>query len=218
MEHMDEKIITMMKELEAERSDLTAEEEEKPPVDTAEISEEASIDVSQPLVRIADELVPFFLIELIEDTLYAPLPRTFRLLTRQEASIKYPSEHRPSLIYSNDTGTVSLAFHYTTDPVPNRDIEFFTDTMIHVLRSVQPVRSWIGQGMTATNQGKPAGYCEFITGSLDGNLYHYMLFTELNGRALLCSFNCSEAESKIWKPVGKSILKAIQVEEEQKGV
>lgn len=93
-------------------------------MDTAEISEEALIDVSQPLVRIGDELVPFFLIELIKGTLYAPLPRTFRLLMKQEASIKYPSEHRPSLIYSNDTGTVSLAFHYTPDPVPNGDIEF----------------------------------------------------------------------------------------------
>ncbi|MFX3633297.1 MAG: hypothetical protein ACE3L7_30550 [Candidatus Pristimantibacillus sp.] len=195
MSHMDEKIIAMINGIEP--SDYS--------VETSVGKQEEMPDVRQPIVRIGTEMVPFMKQRLLEDKIAVYMPKSFKLMTPSAAAIKYPSERRPGLIFTNDIGTINLAFNYTVNPLDESDIEPFRDAMVEMLKRMQPVLQWYEDGIKEID-GRSIGYCEFLTPAMNVNLYNLMFFVSLEDRALLCTFNCIEDEMVDWKKIAINIM------------
>ncbi|MNP02398.1 hypothetical protein D3C76_942510 [compost metagenome] len=207
MSAMDEQIFAML--YDAEKVEMAEGEElsESLPIEnTIEI-----IDITQPLVLVEGERMPFGRKELLDGKLSMILPKSFQVMNPQEVAIKYPSEHRPSLIYTNETGSINLTFNGLDHPLTDEGLADLTEEMSHMLRFNLPIREWKGSGVRENARGERMGYAMYISSGLNANLYNEMGFAILEGKTLLCSFNCTEHEMKTWAPLFQSMMDSLQV-------
>lgn len=146
---------------------------------------------------------------LLSNHLEILLPKGFTVMSEKMAALKYPKGNRPSLIYTNKSGSVNVAFNHTQSKLSNNDMPKFTEAMKKYLKSAQPAATWISDGVATVNK-KNVGYLEMITPGLDTKIYNLMFFVELDNRALLITFNCTEEQMKTWQPVAKKIMNSIK--------
>ncbi|AJS58661.1 hypothetical protein [Paenibacillus sp. IHBB 10380] len=207
MSAMDEQIFAMLYEAEkVETEELEGLSESLPVENAIEI-----IDITQPLVLVDGERMPFGRKELLDRKVSMILPKSFQVMNPQQVAIKYPSEHRPSLIYTNGAGSINLTFNCLDNPLTDEGLAGLTEDMSHILRFNLPIREWKGSGVRENAHGEQIGYSLYISSGLNANLYNEMGFAILEGKTLLCSFNCTEQEMKTWAPLFQSMMDSLQV-------
>ncbi|MCU6339997.1 hypothetical protein KW823_26135, partial [Enterobacter quasiroggenkampii] len=94
MQHLDEKILAMMKELEEERQECDGEMREEDGIAGSGSGGQGkleSIDFNHPLISVNGQMIPLTDRTLLAGKLHVRMPKTWRLMTQQEAAIKYPS-------------------------------------------------------------------------------------------------------------------------------
>ena len=126
--------------------------------------------------------------------------------------LKYPSGNRPALVYSNESGTVNLAFSYTPNPLTQDGLPELKEQMIRVFKALYPSADWRSEGMELVN-GRKVAYLELVTPAADTRIYNLLFFTDVGGRALLCTFNCPEEQSGDWEAAALRILLSLTVRE-----
>ncbi|BFH17785.1 hypothetical protein WJ0W_001792 [Paenibacillus melissococcoides] len=208
MEHVDEQIISL----------LYGEQENKEQADDKQNGTQSDQPIlfHQAVLKINGETIPFTEERLLNGKIRVLLPKTFHQMSPQAAAMKYPSERRPELIYTNDNASINIAFNHTEHNVMEAEIEEFTVSMIHILRRMQPILQWYEDGVKDIH-GKRVGYCEFLAPSLNVNVYNLMFFAELEQTALLCTFNCSEEEMKHWQPIARGLMDSLVIGELEEG-
>lgn len=202
MEYMDEKIIELMNEKQEELARISKENN----------GYEGTVrqDVQTDFIEINDEIIPFEEKSVLEDKVKLRLPETFIVMPPEIASLKYPSERRPNLIYTNESASINIAFNHTQSPLHDTNMEAFKKSMVQVIKKTQPLARWFEEGVRNVN-GRNIGFCDFLAPALDVNIYNLLFFAELEGRALLCTFNCTEEEMKDWKPVAMGIMDSVKI-------
>ncbi|WP_373681346.1 hypothetical protein [Aneurinibacillus soli] len=201
---MDEKIIELMREVQKEINQASGE------------SNDDKVDVQKPFIKIKGEVIPFEEKRLLGNSLKIHLPKAFSIMSPKMAALKYPSEKRPTLIYTNEDTTINMAFNYTKSQLKNSDVDSFKNNMVQILKKTQPLARWFDEGVENIN-GQNVGYCDFLVPSLDATIYNLLFFTDLRGKALLCTFNCLEEEMTDWKPIAKGIMESLYICAEEEG-
>lgn len=212
MNHMDEKILAVMRTNEKEENaEKEAELGVEATADTAVENTVDGVDVQRAFLRIGDEVVSFQTVYILDGKLSLRLPKTFRVMPEELARLKYPSEHRPGLIYTDETHTVNLAFNHTSTLLNQEEIEDFQQALTHMMRSTQPIERWMGEGMEKVD-GRKAGTCAFIVPTLNSSVFNLMFYSDLDDKALLCTFNCLEPDMNDWKPVAEAMFRSMKWE------
>ncbi|WP_128102989.1 hypothetical protein [Paenibacillus sp. DCT19] len=202
MKHWDEKIVAMMNGMK-----MNSVEDDN----YGHIPEDPEPDLKAAFLQIGGNPYSFQETELLEGKLWMMLPRTFKPMSEQMMNMKYPSQHRPSTIYTNAEGTINIAVNHTINPLPAEDLPLFKQSMIQILRRTQKLTKWYGDGDRMVG-GREAATCEFLTPVVYANLYHLMLFTSLEDRALICTFNCTDHELDDWQRVASAIMNSVRFE------
>lgn len=138
------------------------------------------------------------------------LPQTFKVMSEKMVQAKYPNGNRPKLIYTNPEGSVNIAFNHTPSRLQDTQMAQFTAAMKKVLLAQQPKAVWIADGVINSNR-KQIGFLEALTPATDTQIYNLMFFVELDGKALLISFNCLEKDRHKWQPLAKEIMKSLKL-------
>lgn len=207
MKHWDEKIVAMM-------NGMTTD---APDDGYGHIPEEPDLDLTAAFLQIGGEPYSFQETELLEGKARMMLPRTFKPMSEHMMNLKYPSQHRPGTIYTNAEGTINIAVNHTVNPLPGEDLPLFKQSMIQILRRTQKLTKWYGDGDRTVGE-RAAATCEFLTPVVNANLYHLMLFTSLEERALIFTFNCTDLELDDWKRVASAMMNSIRFEvDEERG-
>jgi hypothetical protein len=206
MEHWDEKIVSM----------LNGGTNGRPADNYGVMTEEAGPDITAPVVQIGDELHTFVETELLDGAMRMLLPQTFKPMSAEMARKKYPSEHRPGVIYTTSNARINIAVNHTLNPLPEEDLPEFKKAMIQMLRRTQKLTKWYGDNEFSLG-GKPVATCEFLTPVLNASLYNLILFASLADRALMCTFNCTDEELDDWKPIALAMMKSIQFIPQEEG-
>ncbi len=194
---MDEKIIELIREKEKELEQKSEEERIRQGVQAG-------------LVIINGEGIEFEEKSLLDDRIKMRLPKNFKVMSPEIASLKYPYEKKPYPIFTNETATKNISFNYTDGGVSEKEIGGFRDSMRLVLERLQPSAVWLEDGIMELN-GKKLSFFEFISQALDANLYNLMFFAELDGKALICAVNCVEEEMEDWMPVARGMMSSFKV-------
>ena len=103
-----------------------------------------------------------------------------------------------------------MAFTYTSTAVNETEIGDFTKEMVRVLRKTQKLQQWYGDGVKEYQI--PIGYCEFLSPTMNANVYNLMFFVSLDDRVVLCTFNCLDIEMKDWKPVAHQMMASTKIQ------
>ncbi|WP_166241089.1 hypothetical protein [Paenibacillus turpanensis] len=213
--HMDEKIIAMIREAEEEEGAAAAAAG-----DTAEATEEEKKTpmqqglelVQQPFVQVGSELVPLEDRLILEDRVRIRMPKLFHIMPPEVAKIKYASERRPNLIYTDDSTSVNLAFTHSASLLNDEEMGQFTELIVQMLKRTQQGARWLGQGVIPVG-GREVGYCACTLPVLDSDLYQLMFFISLEDRALLCTFNCLAKDRQKWEQLALGMMQTLRIME-----
>jgi hypothetical protein len=131
-------------------------------------------------------------------------------MSEEMAKLKYPSERRPTLIYTNDEASVNVAFNQTITRITDNKINDFKQAVSKSFENLYPSAKWIKNNVIKINN-KNVGVLELITPALDGKVYNLTFFMEIDGKVLLSSFNCTEKQMEEWQPIAHEIMQSIKI-------
>lgn len=147
---------------------------------------------------------------LLNDKVELKIPKEFNKMSEELMNIKYPSERRPTLVYSNESGGINVALNLTQNQASQEMIAAYKDNLVKSFKNVYPSAEWKDSGVKTIN-GKKVGYLELVTPAIDTEIYNLMFFTDLDGKLLLCTFNCTKKSIDEWTSTAKEIMNSLKI-------
>ena len=147
---------------------------------------------------------------ILNDRVEIKLPKEFQIMSEEMVSLKYPSERRPTLIYTNESGGINVAFNLTENKANQDIIDPYKDNFVKTFKNMYPSADWKDNGVKIIN-GKKVGFLELVTPAIDTEIYNLMFFTDLEGKLLLCTFNCTKKDIKEWETTAKEIMSSLKI-------
>lgn len=166
--------------------------------------------LSLALISFAFSTIELETKSLLNDRLELKIPKALGIMSEGMIQIKYPSERRPTLVYTNETGGINVALNLTQNQANQDILQAYYDNMVSTFKQIYPSATWKGKGIKEIN-GRSVGFLELITPAIDTEIYNLMFFTDLDGKLLLCTFNCTIENVDEWNPVAHEILNSIRV-------
>jgi hypothetical protein len=84
--------------------------------------------------------------------------------------------------------------------------------MVSSLKRAHPDANFTDSGVKDIN-GKKVGYFKMITTAADQNVFVMYFFTNVDGKAVIFTFNCTEKRLPQWKDVADSMMMSLKVTE-----
>lgn len=165
-----------------------------------------------PLLSFAANKIKLKLRSLLEDRIELKVPNDFEIMSEEMTNAKYPSENRPTLIYSNESGSINVALNYTETVAGQSFMELYVESLVSTFESLYPSAEWKDSGVEEIN-GRKVGYLKLITPAEDSNIYNVIFFTDLDGKLLLASFNCTENFIPEWEETADEIMNSLKIKE-----
>ena len=170
-------------------------------------------DIKNGYVVIRDENIPFSEREIIEGRLYMTIPSDFGLMPPELARVKYPSENRPDIIFSDEEGAISINFSLTGDKLQNEDIEDAKDYLQQVVLKMNPSSRILSSEIIEDETR--IGYFDFISPAIDGEIYNLMFIFSLDGQFILGTFNCMDMDKAQWLEIAVQMIHSIRITEDK---
>jgi hypothetical protein len=139
------------------------------------------------------------------------LPDYFNLMSKELVEIKYPSGNRPTEIYSDEQGGVSIGFSHTANQMELEQLPELMPLFIEQFSNMYPTIKW-GKTDTRKINGLNCVVLEFETPAIDTEIYNLMGITVLDGRMLIFTFNCIVPVKSEWEEKASQIINSIQVQ------
>ncbi|UIO41946.1 hypothetical protein LOY85_24630 [Brevibacillus brevis] len=185
-----------------------AEQNAAQTTDAAKTTEAPKTDSTTPAATTNDKLEAK---KVLNDKVEILIPKGFTVMSEEMAKVKYPTENRPSLIYTDEKGSINIAFSHTETPVQDSLLKDLKDPMKQAFTNAYKDATWYRDEVIQIN-GKNVGVFEMLTPGVDTKIYNLIFFTELDGKVLMTTFNCTEAQMEEWKPLAQEILMSYKVQ------
>lgn len=138
------------------------------------------------------------------------IPKAFKPMSEEMLKIKYPSERRPDLVYTNERGSVNIALNHTKNRMPANQIPAFHRSLEATFKKIHPSAEWFRSEVSKIN-GRQFIVLEMRTPAIDTQIRNIMLGTSMDERLLLISFNVTKELEKEWLPVGKKVVESVKI-------
>lgn len=139
------------------------------------------------------------------------IPESFDFMTDDIARIKYPSELRPHVIFTNEDASVDYKFSYVNQTLDEGLLdELIKQTKLN-LRKIYTGIQFYDKDIFQVD-GTKLGWFEFMSPAIDGSLYNIVFYTWINGQLLQGGFNCIYEDSVSWRPIVINSLRTIRKE------
>lgn len=160
-------------------------------------------------IKIQGRIYTFEKTALYDNKFTILLPTNFKRMDEAVAKFKYPSEERPEIILSDDTGATNITFNYIPEEITNEEIPNTRDAMVKILKKLHPSSRWFEIGEKNVKE-KNVAFCEFSSPALDGNIFNVMYFVEIHENILMGTINFKANEKKYWKIAAHQIIETIE--------
>lgn len=160
-------------------------------------------------IYVGDAWEEFSRIELFDSKMAVMIPASYVLMDEQAAKLKYPSEQRPQVIYSNPEGDVNFTFSLFDTPITDRQVMQAIDQFQLVIKKIQPANIFYEKKQDPLN-GSVVGWFDFKGYALDDQIYTMMYVTPIDGKVMHGIFNCRFSESLSWKHVALQLMQSIE--------
>ena len=137
------------------------------------------------------------------------LPLDFTQMDESTLLVKYPNTaNRPTEVYTNDKGSVNIAFNHTPNPISEQELNQVQTAIQQQLSATNGVEILKTDKLTSNNSEFLT--IEFMSNAIDTKIYNTMFITVLDGKLLLGTFNCTINELNEWKPISKKMIGSIE--------
>lgn len=138
------------------------------------------------------------------------MPVGFEPMSEEMLSFKYPNERRPTLVFTNPSGSVNVALNHTQNRVLNDQLPELHQALDQMFRQLFPSAEW-NRSETGQRNGMRYSTLDLITPAIDTEIRNIMMAVSLDDRMLLVSFNCVRELEAQWAPLGQQIIDSISV-------
>lgn len=147
---------------------------------------------------------------LLSDKVEILLPKDFEIMSEEMMKTKYPSERRPTLVYTNKEGSINIAFNHLKDKASQQQLPQFKKTFEDTFKNLYPSATWYSNEIRKIN-GRDVGILELITPAVDTEVYNLIAYTPLERNLLLVTFNCTKEQLNTWKSTGQTIIASLKI-------
>jgi hypothetical protein len=147
---------------------------------------------------------------LLDNKVELKIPKDFEIMSEEMMKLKYPSERRPALVYTNESGGINVALNLTQNDANQDIISAYKDNFVQSFKNLYPSAEWKDSGVNEIN-GRKVGYLELVTPAIDTEIYNLIFFTDLDGKLLLCTFNCTKKDITEWTSIAKEIMNSLKI-------
>lgn len=148
---------------------------------------------------------------LLNDKIEILVPKEFKEMSKELLDVKYPrTQNRPSYVLTDEGATVNVAFTHLPNAADKTVIEAYKNSIKSSYEKAFPTAVWKGDGVATIND-KQVGYLKLITQAADQKVYNYLFMTDVDGKLLIGTFNCTEKLMPEWEEVGEKIVKSLKV-------
>lgn len=100
------------------------------------------------LLNLSQNLKPIL---IVNEKVEMLLPSGFKIMSEEMLMTKYPSGNRPTLVYTNDEGTVNLAVNHTKNHIALDQLEEAKGIFVGQFEQIYPEAQWYRQEMIQIN-------------------------------------------------------------------
>lgn len=147
---------------------------------------------------------------LLDDKISLKIPKDFEIMENEMMELKYPSSNRPTLVYTNESGGINVALNHTQNAANQAAMGEVHKALKGAFTNLYPSADWKGDGVKEIN-GKKVGYMKLISPAIDTEIYNCMFYTDVDGRLLLCTFNCTINDMDEWATTADQIMNSLTV-------
>lgn len=158
-----------------------------------------------------DILLDFRMQELFDGRIQIMMPSQFTRMDIETAKKKYPSEMRPNLIYTDESGEVNLTFSLFEQYAGSSQIEGTLRRYQELIRKGRQDAEMLSRGSWEI-EGTYCGWFDFRNNALDEVLYNLLAVVGLKKYLILGMFNCMYDDRDKWRDIMERILRSIQGE------
>lgn len=133
------------------------------------------------------------------------IPKEFKIMKDEIVKIKYPSGNPPSLVYTNDNGTINIALVLNDVKMHNTEIEEYVKLMESTYKSYTKD---VKMNFWEINNHK-IGEIEFISEVSDTEIYNHLIAFSVNGKLRIVNFNCTKEYVEEYQDVSNFIINSI---------
>ncbi|MBL6445375.1 hypothetical protein JMN32_03595 [Fulvivirga sp. 29W222] len=155
---------------------------------------------------------PLVLKSLIGGKVEMLMPEDFELMSETMLNQKYPSSNRPTIVYTNPEGSVNMVVNHTWNKISLNQLPEAIPTFSNQFEKLYPNIKWYRKELVKLNE-RDFVVLEFISPALDTDIYNLMFVTELEGRLLMFSFNCTKDQEIAWKMTANKMMRSVRIED-----
>lgn len=149
--------------------------------------------------------------ELFDKKVEILIPKEFKIMSAEMLDFKYPNRvNRPKLVFTNEDGTVNVALNMLANSATQANVTAYKDAIKNSYRKAFPTAAWQGDGVVNINNRK-VGYLKLITQAVDQKVYNYLFLTDVDGKIMVGTFNCTEKLMPEWEPIAQKIVSSLIV-------
>jgi len=165
------------------------------------------LDISHT-VEIDNELYDFGRRKILDDLMSLLLPTSFTDMADNIAAVKYPSQHRPDQILTNESGTINFIFNHL------EDFALTKESLPELIMKLRAVNKTLNPADVSISSGELQGvyFFDYRGYGLDADVYNFCYVLSINKALLLGGFNCPYDIYKDWKTVVHQIVQSIEIE------
>lgn len=166
-------------------------------------------DTIEKGIYIGEQLYKFCETLLFDDSLQILLPAGFSHMPEEKIRYKYPSEFRPQVIISNESGTVNFTFSRFEQSASWEQLpELMANLQTAILNLNPSVLVFHQSQMEVKDKSVP--WMDLKSFAMDGSLYNYIFLFLADEKPVLGMFNCLYHESEGWQYLFTKCLETIE--------
>ncbi len=147
---------------------------------------------------------------VLDGKVTVPIPKGFKVMSKELIKKKYPAGNAPKLIYTNERGTVNIAINHLENRVAPEQLPQALEATVQVFNRLHPQAQWFRKEMTKIND-RDFFVLDLRTKAVDTDIRNIMCGTSLDGRMLMVTFNCTKELEGTWLEAGKKAIEGIKV-------
>lgn len=138
------------------------------------------------------------------------IPTSFSSVPNDIIRTKYPLPFGdlPEMVYSNTDFSINVAFKSSPANAKfNGTAQEFADWMKNTIEKVAPNIKWLSSKVKNID-GKDVVVFEFISPTLDSDIYNQMFYFQREDRMYMVTFNCTDTNQRKWRKTATHILES----------
>ena len=139
------------------------------------------------------------------------IPDAFTTMEPEMLRTKYPGNDRPTLVFTNETGSINVALNHTTSEVTVGELPMVKRAMDQQFSRLDPAPMDYDSTVAMIGETTAVRF-NFRSKATDTEIHNLMAAVLVNGRLLLASVNLTVEHEDAWMPVAQRIIESIRVD------